>query len=608
MVCQAGTYSVGSDNPTCTDCPSLSTSPEESTDSSACQCNAGYTSSSGSCVACLANEYKAIVSDNGCTSCPENSQSVEASDDITDCQCNMGFAGPNGGPCVACHYGKFKEFVGPDTRPGYSACEPCASDRTINFVTAATSYRQCSCNPGTFMLTPENAHQAYYYDASDAGTGQCEPCPSGSSVPEQWQSTGIFGDGGYVTTYSPSGTWPTSCTNCGPNSQTTGIASQCECDAGFVKNSASECDSLPGGYFTQSVGETVKVELTVQVSMTLSQFDSNARYQYREGVAEAAEVQIEAVTIVEVTEMAAMRRRLLSSQLNIKTAIEVPAQITTDTVTTNNVIESAEFIESQLSVSNVVQSLESKPAFQSASVQVTSSASISGSCPENSVAPSGATSRSQCVCNAGYTGVISQDYGSCIACESGKYKETTISCGDCPGNSDSPAASDAITQCSCNAGYHGSNGGSCTACPKDTFKPATGDQSCTDCTSFSSTNDLDAQISSSACICDTGYLKQADETCDRICAAGFEASSNEQTCVQCPAGKFKDSIGDGSCQLCPDFSVMTIDGATSVDDCLCQQGYVKTDGGSCTACTPGKFTSQAGEPECHTCYTLLTGR
>ena len=591
----------------------------ESGDSATCtQIAGGYTVSNGrhrydfknnqECRLCPSNSYKGVVGNAACESCPSNSQAPEGSYVVADCQCNKGYYGPDGGPCTACHYGKYKDYVGPDTRLGYSACEPCASDRTINFVTAATSYRQCSCNPGTFMLTPENAHLAYYYDASDAGTGTCEPCPSGSSVPEQWQFTGIFGDGGYVTTYSQSGTWPTSCTNCGPNSQTTGIASQCECDAGFVKNSASECEALPGGYFTQSVGETVKVEMTVQVSMTLSQFDSNARYQYREGVAEAAEVRIEAVTIVQVTEMGAVRRRLLYSQLNIETAIEVPAQITTDTVTTNNVIESAEFIESQLSVSNVVQSLESKPAFQSASVQVTSSASISGSCPENSVAPSGATSRSQCVCNAGYTGVISEEFGSCTACESGKYKETVISCGDCPGNSDSPAASDAITQCSCNAGYHGSNGGSCTACSQDTFKPTNGDQSCTDCTPFSSTNGLDTQTSTSACICDTGYLKQADETCDRICAAGYEASSDEQTCVQCLAGKFKDSIGDGSCQLCPDFSVMTIAGATSVDDCLCQQGYVKTAENFCTACTPGKFTSQAGEPECHTCYTLLTGR
>ena len=615
-LCQAGTYSVGGANPTCTSCPSFSTSPDASTDPSACKCNAGYTISNELCVACSLNQYKDSVSNDACSTCPENSQSVEGSDEIADCQCNKGYFGPDGGPCTACHYGRYKDYVGPDTRLGYSACEACASDRTINFATAATSYRQCSCSPGTFMLTPENAHLAYYYDASDAGTGTCEPCPTNSSVIEQWRGNYISEDVQEIFLSSESGTWPTACQQCGPNAITDEIAGQCLCAAGFVTDVNGNCKAIKKGFFTQTRGEPVTVKIKARVHMTVEEFDVPAQTDYRQGIADAAGVHIDRVTIISINGVPVSRRRLLSGILDIETEIEVPVTMETSTGNlTEDVIESAEYIEAQLSEENIQENLQNTTTFAETVIEVTEEPIISGSCPPNSDAPEGATAITQCSCNMGYLGVILDESSTCTACPSGKYfDEVDIECDSCPDFTVSAEASLSLTDCKCNVGYSGNDGSTCIACPENTFKPVTGNASCTPCTDFSTTLGLNTRTNISECICDDGYLLQGggDNSCDRICPPGHEASADEHACIACASGKYKSAYDDGTCQSCPSFTVMPADvlGSTSIDACPCQEGYSKhPDGdGSCVLCPPGKFTAQAGETECHQCYSLLTGR
>ena len=615
-LCQAGKYSVGGANPTCTSCPSFSTSPDASTDPSACKCNAGYTFSNELCVACSLNQYKDSVSNDACSTCPENSQSAEGSDDIADCQCNKGYFGPDGGPCTACHYGRYKDYVGPDTRLGYSACEACASDRTINFATAATSYRQCSCSTGTFMLTPENAHLAYYYDASDAGTGTCEPCPTNSSVVEQWRGNYISEDVQEIFLSSESGTWPTVCFQCGPNALTDEIAGQCLCAAGFVTDVNGNCKAVKRGFFTQTRGEPVTVKVKAKVHMTVEEFDVPAQADYRQGIADAAGVHIDKVTIISINGVSVSRRRLLSGILDIETEIEVPVTMEMSGGNlTEDVIESAEYIEAQLTEENIQETLQNTTTFAETVIEVTEAPIISGSCPANSEAPEGATSITQCTCNPGYLGVILNESSTCTACPSDTFfDEVDIECDPCPNFAVSAEASLSLTDCKCNAGYSGDDGSTCIACPQNTFKPMTGSAACTPCTDFSTTLGLGARTNISECICDDGYLLQGsgDNSCDKICPPGHEASVDEHACFACASGKYKIGYDDSTCQSCPSFTVMPADvlGSTSIDACPCQEGYSKhpIGDGTCIQCPPGKFTSQAGETECHQCYTLLTGR
>ena len=70
---------------------------------------------------------------------------------------------------------------------------------------------------------------------------------------------------------------------------------------------------------------------------------------------------------------------------------------------------------------------------------------------------------------------------SCIACEADTYKNFlgNDACLPCADNSQSPAGSDASTDCICNAGYTGADGGPCDQCPVNTFKSIVGSSGCT---------------------------------------------------------------------------------------------------------------------------------
>jgi len=112
------------------------------------------------------------------------------------------------------------------------------------------------------------------------------------------------------------------------------------------------------------------------------------------------------------------------------------------------------------------------------------------SCDENSQALLISGEQTDCVCNAGYTGL---DGATCTACEAGKYKIATgdaacinclagkystavaaVSnvCQSCPPNSDTAETSDGQTDCTCNAGFSVTSGGLCASCVIGKFKAA----------------------------------------------------------------------------------------------------------------------------------------
>jgi len=111
-------------------------------------------------------------------------------------------------------------------------------------------------------------------------------------------------------------------------------------------------------------------------------------------------------------------------------------------------------------------------------------------CTSNSQAPPVSGAQTDCVCNAGYTGL---DGATCTACEAGKYKiatgdaacihclagqystavgATSNVCESCPSNSDAAEASDSAAACTCNAGFSGVRGELCTQCPFAKYRAA----------------------------------------------------------------------------------------------------------------------------------------
>eukprot|EP00961_Rhodomonas_salina_P244918 3309689-Rhodomonas_salina.1 len=56
---------------------------------------------------CAAGFY---LSEGGCAACPATLSSAAGSESAADCNvCALGFTGPDGGPCVACVAGTYKE-------------------------------------------------------------------------------------------------------------------------------------------------------------------------------------------------------------------------------------------------------------------------------------------------------------------------------------------------------------------------------------------------------------------------------------------------------------------------------------------------------------------
>ena len=162
-VCPNATYSglfAQTAITTCVACPSMSLSFAGSDALSDCHCDAGYYTEdmglpSKSCVACAQGTYNEILGVEACSKCtagkystdlhstsretcltcesgwslegrfqcepcPGNSKSVAGSRTVqTDCKCDPGYSGADGGTCMFCLPGKFKE------ESGAAACSDC---------------------------------------------------------------------------------------------------------------------------------------------------------------------------------------------------------------------------------------------------------------------------------------------------------------------------------------------------------------------------------------------------------------------------------------------------------------------------------------------------
>lgn len=127
-------------------CPSNSASLAGSSAATSCECNAGYTGPNGEiCTVCAAGKYKGASGNESCTACPmgtysptegateesfclpctPDSDSSIGSTEATDCKCNAGHSGNDGGPCLVCGAGLYKEGT------GSGACTACSKGKSL---------------------------------------------------------------------------------------------------------------------------------------------------------------------------------------------------------------------------------------------------------------------------------------------------------------------------------------------------------------------------------------------------------------------------------------------------------------------------------------------
>ncbi len=210
---------------TCEECPSHSHSEEGSAEIADCVCNMGYTGPDGSaCSACVAGRFKsangsvscaacpegkysnrsAATSEATCAACPPWSYSAQGNANVTDCVCVRGYSGPDGGPCIGCRPGSFKQVQ------GSGAC--------------------LACLPGTF--------------SAQIGGSNCSACPVFShSAPGSANASNCTCNRGYAG--SPGARQP--CTACGRGEFQAANGSCTRCAVGTYSGAAAavNCSVCP---------------------------------------------------------------------------------------------------------------------------------------------------------------------------------------------------------------------------------------------------------------------------------------------------------------------------------------------------------------------------
>jgi hypothetical protein len=153
-----------------------------------------------------------------------------------------------------------------------------------------------------------------------------------------------------------------------------------------------------------------------------------------------------------------------------------------------------------------------------------------------------------------------------------------------------PNTEDIVFAISCEPNTYWTSGSllaTCTACPANSESPS-------------------ASVSSTACVCKTGFMGPSGGPCDRKCEAGFEARTSDglTQCDQCRPSYYKTSMGDQDCTECPPNSFSLLYEQTTVTSCLCKQGYIwNSVTNLCDACPPGTSNNNDDETVCYSCNT-----
>jgi hypothetical protein len=248
-------------------------------------------------------------------------------------------------------------------------------------------------------------------------------------------------------------------------------------------------------------------------------------------------------------------------------------------------------------------------------------------CPSNSNSPVATTFIESCTCNPGAEGLNGH---TCVLCTTGKYKISngTALCQDCaegkysgsvgaalastclacPDNSLSIAASSLITACVCNAGYTGANGGECAPCAAGKYKTVPGTAACTDCASglYSTAVAADNSNVCLQCVSNSNSVAGSDAITRCLCNMGW-VGSNGGPCEACVAGKYKDVIGSAACTNCSANQYATALAATSSSVCqLCLVNSNSPAGSNAVTkclCNPGWFGADG-----FACTACLSGK
>ena len=581
--CPVNTFSESGESE-CTLCPDDAQAPARSGQLHNCICNAGYTGvDGGTCDVCAEGKYKTEPGEAACSLCPSDSNAPAASTEQFHCTCNTGFVGADGGICTMCIPGTYKNTT------GSTACDACPANS--NSSKGSTSNTNCQCNPGFTGLNGGSCTQCV------AGKFKIEPGDAPCSMCSVGQYSTLVGAASDVciacTANSDAPEASDEQTDCICNAGSTGIdGGVCsECVAGKYKIATGDalCTNCAAGQYSTSIGATYN---------TCQECTANTN------APEASDEQTDCICNAGLTgPNGGICTLCIAGKFKIATG------------------------DAPCSNCNVGYY----------STAVGSAFDVCQECTVNSNAPPGSDERTDCICNAGSTGM---DGDLCFECAAGTFKivtgddectncavgqystsvgATADVCQSCTPRSNAPEASDEETDCICNAGSTGPNGGVCSECVAGKYKITTGDAFCTKCTAGQYSTSIGATYNAcQECMPNSNAPEASNEQTDCICNAGL-TGPNGGICTQCIAGKFKIVTGDAPCSSCSAGYYSTAVGSAfdvcqectvnsnapvasdEQSDCVCNAGATGPNGGTCTHCEAGKFKVETGDALCSLC-------
>jgi hypothetical protein len=613
-------------------CPPNSVSPPQSTLSSACVCNPGYSGNNGFvCVACEQNTF-CVGGNTPPQGCPYlYATSPAESSSVLACTCNAGYFGQPGQECRECTEGSYCAGGGSITAcpgaiagiysvPGATSVEQCvcASGYYLkNVLVGETLVNQCTvCDPGTFKVAPGNEQCTqcevglYGIVSGSSDENSCKQCPD--------FTTSIAGSNTVLNCVCIEGYFSlvngVECTGCVQGSykstKGTGLCTSCVTSTYSITINAtheSACLGCPEKNWSPARSDALLDCICIAgYTADTDGVPCNAciagTYKNFTGVGLCT--QCPANTFGDVVAANAISyctgcpslTNSVKGTSNVQGCIcdpgysgahggpcapcgigvwcyggEIHACTATNPFMTS-VPLSSRLQDCTCGPGSVTYNTDSCAACSPG--YYCSGGSASEICPNDSTSDAQSSLKEHCICDGGFEG---NPGGPCTLC----IENTFCSGGEmdtCPLNSFSVSGSSVRESCICRSGYFGLNGGNCTQCPVNSY--CLGGETATSCANAYLVSPV-ASTSSNACICQDGYYGEANGAC-----------------TICPKGSWCRGGAINPCNV----NATTIDvGNFDVSSCLCEKGFTYASLGACKSCDPGEYKTDVGQHECSVC-------
>ena len=531
-----------------------------STSADNCQCLAGYSRdefSESLCSPCMKGKFKALIGPEACEDCPEHSTSLlDASSHVSQCICSPEYYAV--------------------LRMGRLECVPCAvNSRTDPANEPVGDVSSCLCVEGFFL-----------------GTISCEPCPAGTYKDYLGQST--------------------SCSSCavGATSQEASTSYlNCSCPFGFKRNADSsctmcnagkylqgnECLECPSNSYSQSGSEgpascTCRAKFyratqelcqacpdfstSLDGSLSIAHCQCNAGFYAIRGQDQQT-LTCEACPLGSLSPAQSDDPLDCSCYAGWSSAVDgrscqacepgkyKPSQGrgSCSTCPPNSYSEGSANTACELCTMETEADVSSTSAEDCRCPANHYGSRFTGCalCPPFSRDETGtAAESSDCQCQPGYQGILTDQMLGCVRCSTGKYKDWwgNDACIDCGQHETSPQAATSVSNCLCIAGYV-KVGNVCSECSEGTIKPGVGNgPECSRCpeNSVKRSSLVWSGAEAHVCECKLGYsgpdihqhmiLGETALPCLPCAAGTYKADTGPHPCSECPLGSISPAGSD----------------------------------------------------------------